>query len=279
MMHVLFRLKCFIPLMGLILILGCNSAATQEMPDLVLERINVADGTPSLANWTVRPGQRVTQAKVLTPNHSAFPEARLFYETSKGKTPQSATESVLALNGFEKSKFLAHQKTTTDFVRTIDGHKDASVNIYIYKGILNGKAAKAIAYTWSGKVLCGNEEFCSVAHVFMAPDNQFEALGGGAVLAVAWLEQDVPENVTSMKKYGNLTPRLAVEKLGQYADSWMASYIQTHVQMMQMMGSAHNINQQVLSSMQSYNNALSQCYGLDCSIVQGPGNSWSVEVD
>jgi len=78
----------FIPLMGLILILGCNSAATQEMPDLVLERINVADGTPSLANWTVRPGQRVTQAKVLTPNHSAFPEARLFYETSKGKTPQ-----------------------------------------------------------------------------------------------------------------------------------------------------------------------------------------------
>lgn len=279
MTNVLFRLKCFIPLVGLILIMGCGNATSQQMPSLVLERIKTADGSSTLADWRVSPGQRVTQAKVLTPNHSAFPDAQLYYESSKDKTPRTATESLLALNGFEKSKFLAHKKTTTDFVRTIDGHRDASVNIYFYEGVLKEKPAKAISYTWSGQVLCGDEEFCSVAHIFMAPDNQFEALGGGAVLAVAWLEQDVPEGVASMKKYGDIPPDLAVRKLAQYADSWMASYIHTHVQMMQMMGSSHNVNQQVLSSMQSYNNALSQCYGLDCSIAQGPGNSWSVEID
>ena len=151
--------------------------------------------------------------------------------------------------------------------------------MYIFDGELKGQPAKAIAYTWSGKALCGDEDFCHVAHVFMAPKAQFEALGGGAVIAVAWLQQDVPDGVTSMTKYGVLADSEAVAKLAQYADSWMAGYIQTHVQMMQSMGTAHNISQSVISSMQSYNNALSQCYGLDCSISQGPGNGWTVEVD
>jgi hypothetical protein len=57
-----------------------------------------------------------------------------------------------------------------------------------------------MACTWREQDLCGEESFCSLVHGFIAPVEQFKALGDGAVLAVAWLQQDVPPGVTSMQK-------------------------------------------------------------------------------
>ena len=260
-------------------LLNTGTAASEGLPAVVLKRVSLADGSTQLAEWTQTTGQRITQPKILKPDNPAFPDAILFYESSIEPDSQLASKEVLELNQFKQPVLRAHHAATTDFVKTIDGHANAGVNMYLYDGQFAGSPAKAIAYTWSGQALCGEESFCSVVHTFIAPVEQFKALGGGAVIAVAWLQQDVPPGVNSMEKYGDISDGLAVEKLARYADSWMAGYIQTHVQMMQSMGAAHNINQQVISSMQSYNNALSQCYGLDCSISQGPGNTWSVTTD
>ena len=266
-------------LAGAIIFAGCQPAASQNLPDVVLKRVDTAAGSTTLQGWDEVAGPRVTIPKVLTPQNPEFSGARLFYETSLDSNSKSATEAMLKLNGFTKSRYRSSHDAETSFVKTIDGHDNAGVKTFFYEGQLDAKPAKAISYTWSGQVLCKGKAFCTVVHTFMAPNAEFEALGGGAVLAVAWLQQDVPSSVTSMREYGALPADQATQKLAQYANSWMVGYIQTHIQMMQMMGQNAAINQQVMDGMQSYNNALSQCGGWDCSFSQGADGMWTATPD
>lgn len=272
-------LNIVICVLGIVLFANCQPAASQALPDIVIKRVDKSEGGTTLDGWSEAPGPRGTVSKVLTPQNDTFSAARLFYESHSERDPKSATEAVLKLNGFQRARFRSSHQAETSFVKTIDGHSDAAVTTFFYDGELGGKPAKAIMYTWGGQVLCKGEAFCSIVHVLMAPNAEFEALGGGAALAVAWLQQDVPASVSSMKNYGALPPKEAAEKLAQYANNWMASYIQTHVQMMQMMGQTAAINQQVLSSMQSYNTALSQCGGWECSFSQGGDGMWTATPD
>ena len=251
----------------------------RQSPDVVVKRIELGDGSTSLANWRERAPARPSQRKMLIPRHPSYQGARLFYEKSMQPTPRAATEDILSMSGFRGAVYKAESSGNREFVRTIDGHPRSAITTFMYEGTLGGQPAKAIAYVWSGKAVCGTDPYCHTPHVFMAPNNQFKKLGGGAPIAIAWLNQDVPAGVNAMDKYGSLAPQEATFKLAQYVNTWMVGYIQTHIQMMQMMGQANSISQQVMQSMQSYNNALSQCYGMDCSISQGPGNTWSATID
>ncbi len=258
---------------------ACGPAASQDLPDVVIKRLKLEDGTSVLEGWRTEPGARSTVGKIYIPETPAFADAKILYESSSFPDPKKATEEILKLNGFQKAKFRSSASANKNFVQTIDGHHDAEIEVFFYEGRLNGKPAKAIAYTWMGQVLCGEEAFCAVAHVFMAPSDQFEALGGGATLAVLWLQQDVPSSAPSMKKYGAMPPEQATKRLAQYADLWMVGYLRTHVEMMQMMGQYAAFNQQLMNSMQSYNNALSQCGGWVCSITQGGDGNWTATPD
>lgn len=272
-------LKLCVCILGAALFATCQSAESQTLPDTVLKRVTNEDGASTLQGWNEVKGPRITIPKILTPQGAEFSGARLFYESSLDSDARSATEKVLGLNGFTRAQYKTSHATLKSFIKTIDGHKNADVTIFFYEGRLDGKPAKAITYTWSGKVLCGDDDFCNVVHTFMAPSDQFESLGGGAVLAVAWLEQDVPQGVTSMKKYGAVPAKDATQKLAQYVNSWASTYLKTHVQMMQMLGQNTSINQQVIDNMQSYNNALAQCGGWDCSISQGGNGMWTATPD
>lgn len=205
-----YKVKLKLPLAWLLamsLIGGCKAASSQALPGVVLKRITNADGSSTLADWSQLAGVPASQKKMLTPDWAAYSDARLYYESSKEKDPRSAAEEILALNKCSQLSFLAEAPATSEFVRTIDGHDEAAVTILMFAGKLSGSPAKAITYVWTGQALCGELGYCSVVHTFMAPDDQFEGLGGGATLAVAWLQQDVPDGVSSMKKYGDLAPQ------------------------------------------------------------------------
>jgi hypothetical protein len=101
------------------------------MPDIVLKRFLIADGSQQLADWTLNTRQRITQPKLFKPENPAYADAILFYESSIEPDEQLASREILQLNQLEQPVFRAHRAATTDFVKTIDGHANAAVNMYL----------------------------------------------------------------------------------------------------------------------------------------------------
>ena len=117
----------------------------RQSPDVVVKRIELGDGSTSLANWRERAPDRPSQRKMLIPRHPSYQGARLFYEKSMQPTPRAATEHILSMSGFRGAVYKAESSGNREFVRTIDGHPRSAITTFMYEGTLGGQPAKAYA--------------------------------------------------------------------------------------------------------------------------------------
>lgn len=271
--------------LGLMVILfclmACSKAQTSSYPNQVPTIVELADGSRQLEHWSSVGKAAPHINQMFRPDRPEFDGAVLWYGRVPSKDPGSGSLAgafrALEAEGFEHPKVESIQPATIDFIRQIDSHPQAQVHIIFVTGSLSGEPAKAILYNWFGQVAESSGDK-AIAHVFMAPTPIFEALGGIAVSGVYNLNATVAPG-TNMLKLGRLSPDQATKKLAQLVDGWAVNYLQTQIAMMQMMGQTLSMNQQVIDSMQSYNNALSQCAGWDCTFSQDATGAWTATPD
>ena len=257
---------------------GCSNAAGQsELPNQVPIKAKTTDNVTYIQNWSFVEKKAAHIGKILKPDNAAFDGALLWYGPIETQDYKKAALSALKAEGFTKPKIVSTHETNVDFLRQIDGHPEARAYMLVIDGRLAGKPARASVYTWFGNALDASGK-TTTTHVFMAPSPIYEALGGIAVNSVYNLDATVAES-TNMLEIGRLSPDESTAKMAELFNSWAVTYIQTNIAIMQMMGQTMAINQQTLNSMQSYNNALSQCGGWDCSISQGGDGLWTATPD
>lgn len=256
---------------------ACSNANQVDLPNQVPVQTRTADNVILLEGWSFTDKQAPYIERMSKPDNPAFDGALLWYGYVETQDAKKAALSMLEAEGFENAKIKSVRQAYGDLLKQIDGHPEAEVTMLIIEGRLSGKPARANVYTWFGTILDPTGKK-TMTHVFMAPVPIYEAMGGIAVNAVYNLNASVNSG-TNMLELGQLSADESSVKMVELFHGWAVDYITNNIMLMQLMGQTMSMNQQVLDSMQSYNNALSQCGGLDCNISQGADGLWTATPD
>ena len=273
------KLHSFLILLFLLPFMACSNATGQQTyPNQIPVKMTTADGKSILKNWSFVKSADENTLVMKKPDNPAFTGALMWGGNIKSKDPKEATLRALKLQGFQNGKVKAMREVNSNFVQQYDGHPNARVHVLIVDGQLSGKPARAAVYTWHGKTYDDTFTLTNV-NIFMAPRPIFEALGGVVAPSVGWFDAVASPDI-NLLKFGQLSPDTAAKKMTHFFDTWLYNYLQINNALMEMMiGQVTASNQQLLNSMQSYNSALSQCGGWDCSISQGADGMWSATPD
>ncbi len=273
-----FNLIIFILAFFLLSTACTNATEQQEFPNQIPVKEKLEDQTTYLKNWTFVDKSAPHIIRMIKPENPVFDGALLWHGYIETQTEKDAAFSALKAEGFKNPKITSIRETNVEFLRRIDRHPEARAFIMEVEGKLSGKPARANIYTWSGTALEKSGKK-TLVHVFMAPQPIYEAMGGFAVNSVYSLDAMVPAD-SIMLELGQFSPEKATTQMVQLFNSWAITYIETDMAITQMlMGQTMSMNQQLLNSMQSYNNALSQCGGWDCSMSQGADGTWTSTPD
>lgn len=252
-----------------------DATSEQVLAIEAARRVESTDGRSVLENWSFVTSDHPGISEVTVPDNPLLEGAKTIYGRFNEKDPKTASLAILNTQNMQKIKLLAKKTSNTEFIHRIDGDPEAEVNILMYEGIIDEKDTTAIIYIWYGNPIDNNENYSAV-HAFIAPTAIFKALGGITIPGVLWLSRTSSE-ADQLIEDSSLSPDAATTKLALFVDNFAVNYIINHLAIMSMMGQLNAANQQLLNSMQSYNTALSQCNGFDCTMSQDAQGTWSID--
>lgn len=261
------RLALFITLFS------CLLAACGPASGRMLDEPPRPDQSGSLQNWSPVDGDDA----MIAPDHPALREARSFFVQIERRDVRKAARQALNAQGFRRPNLRAHREIDEDVLRAIDPDPQATAEVLFFSGRMNGQSANAIVVSWYGSFghTDGQPSNTGVS-VFMAPDDDFEALGGFAVPAVRWFGAQVEGN--SVRSDGELPPSDQTQLLAGMVQTRIASIYTERAMALMMMGQTMAIHQQTMDMMQSHNNAMLTCAGdSNCSVVPDGSGGWSAE--
>jgi hypothetical protein len=214
----------------------------------------------------------------IVPDNDVFDGASAYFVQIDERKPKRAAIKALKREGMRSAKVVSMSEVDRKALQSIDPDKKATVFAIMLEGKIDGRPARAIGYVWYGSAgHAEGEPSNSGVSMFQAPTPAFEALGGMAIPGVLWLGGTCKED-ENMLEDGRLPPKQATKKLAVFFNSWMVNYVTNQMAMTMMMGQTMAIQQQTLSNMQSYNNAMAACGGAGDCMVMGADGSWTADV-
>lgn len=252
--------------------------ARAELPNLVAKLVEYENGLKGLEGWRMEPETQTSEYSArIVPIDPVFSGAVSHFQSVVSGDPMRSAIEVATGNGMTDAKVVAIDEMDAGMLKPIDPHPDATLHFVTIEGQMGGKPARGVFMNWFGTAGLAEDEPASTGvHYFMAPKDQFEALGGWAIIAIRFLDATATDD-TVMVELGRKAPKEAHNELAQMFGAWAVSYVQTQAAITMMMGQTMQIQQQTIQSMQSYNNALSQCGGLGCSMSMDAQGIWSMD--
>lgn len=260
------------------LLVNLAGCAPASYPNSVPKATQYEDGRYGLEGWKhLGEGRNDAVRSRIVPEERAFRGAISYFMQVDTSNPATAAKRAVRAEGLRGPRVLARTTLDPDISKHVEPDPEGRIHSVMLEGRLNGRDARAIAVVWYGSYgHAEGEPSNSGVHVFMAPKDVFEAMGGYAVVAVRHFGA-----VSSgrMDRDGRLRPKVATTKLNDVMAHWVVGYVEQMMVMQMMMGQTMAIQQQTIDHMMSYNNALSTCAGLDnCSIQMDGTGGWYADI-
>jgi len=259
--------------------LSACSVQTTEYPNWPTKHATTESGMHSLENWVENVGPCEDLKYCIVPSADAFQGSVSWFQQVDQDNPKKAAKTAARDQGLKSISVLATARVDQVSLKAIEPDENGTAYAVMLEGKLKGRDARAIMLVWYGRYGHAEDDPASSGvHAFMAPKPAFEALGGMAIPGVRWFGGGTADD-EDMREDGELSPKAATKKLASFHAAWAAAQGNTDLIAQQMLFNMQmqtmQIHQQTINQMQSYNNALSACGGLDCSMSMNGDGTWT----
>lgn len=233
-----------------------SAAALPNQPAMAEEDQN---GNRMLIGWSVAELTASNMKERQTPDSEAFQGAELWMQSVPSSDTAQATLSAFDAAGMQDARIISRTSLSPDGINVLDSHPDANGEAIMVEGTLGDSPAYGITISLYGST-DGSHRSAGV-HAFMAPKDQFRALGGFSLVAVKWFQASASPD-EDMRIEGALEPQAATDRLALFFNTWVERYV------VPMMGMSMQIQMQTIQNMQTWNNAMNACADdPGCSVV------------
>lgn len=250
---------------------GWKSSAQNDLPNQPAIAEKDANGVRVMVGWSKSPAAIEGMKDRQTPDNPAFDGAELFHFSVYNKNTVAASITAFGKAGMSRPELVAKTALFPAAVDVLDSHEDAEGHAVMVEGVINGEPAYGIAISLYGS-LSGKDRKSGV-HAFMAPKEEFKALGGFSIVVAQWFFASArPDEDMSIE--GALAPQAATNRTALFFNKWVEGYV------LPMMGLTMQTQMKAIEQLSSWNSAMTTCAGdSSCTMTQDSFGNWSANIE